>query len=43
MTFLRPWAVCPHCGAPLSGGPVIFWCANGHGQFHGSVLHEEAS
>jgi hypothetical protein len=42
MSTLRPWAVCPHCHAELDGGPVIFWCPRGHGEFHGSALSTSA-
>ena len=23
----RPVALCPSCGDPLDGGPVLYWCA----------------
>jgi hypothetical protein len=34
----RPAARCPCCDTELDGGPVIWWCPDGHGQVHGSVL-----
>jgi hypothetical protein len=41
VTALRPWALCPRCHARLDGGPVIWWCPNGHGEIHGSALDPE--
>jgi hypothetical protein len=38
MTYLRPWAICPTCHAPLDGGPVVWWCGAGHGQVHDATL-----